>query len=61
MTTELPGTKVYTFKDRYRMRERLRPVQERYAAQLGLLDLLASLDQDWDKTAPAEKAPRPKK
>jgi TRAP-type transport system periplasmic protein len=61
MKTELPGTKVYTFKDRYRMRERLRPVQERYAAQLGLLDLLASLDQDWDKTAPAEKAPRPKK
>jgi hypothetical protein len=45
--------KIYAFKDRYKMRERLRPVQERHADKLGLLDLLAKIDAEWEKKAPA--------
>jgi TRAP-type C4-dicarboxylate transport system substrate-binding protein len=56
-----PGVKVYTFRERNRMRERLRTVQERYAAQLGLLDLLARIDEEWAKPAAATKAPAPSK
>ena len=48
-----PGVKIYAFKDRVQMRERLRPVQERYADKLGLLDLLQKIDQEWEKKAPA--------
>jgi TRAP-type transport system periplasmic protein len=43
------GVKVYAFKDAHRVRERIRGVQERYAAKLGLLDLLRTIDQEWDQ------------
>ena len=54
-TLERFGVKVHPFKDRYNVREKLRPVQERYAEKLGLLDLLHAIDEEWDK------APRGKK
>jgi TRAP-type C4-dicarboxylate transport system substrate-binding protein len=52
------GVKLYPFKDRQRLRERLRPVQERYADRLGLLDLLHQIDDEWEKPG---SAPRGKK
>ena len=44
-----PGVKLYPFKERTQMRERLRPVQERHADKLGLLDLLHRIDAEWTK------------
>jgi len=55
---KMPGVTIYAFKDRQKMREALRVVQERHADRLGLLDLLGRIDQEWEKGAPA---PRPKK
>jgi TRAP-type transport system periplasmic protein len=51
----LPGVTIYPFKDRAKMRERLRVVQERHADRLNLLDLLVSIDQEWEKAAPRSK------
>jgi TRAP-type transport system periplasmic protein len=51
----MPGVTIYPFKDRAKMRERLRVVQERHADRLGLLDLLARIDQEWEKPAPRPK------
>jgi TRAP-type C4-dicarboxylate transport system substrate-binding protein len=49
------GVKVHPFKDRYAIREKLRPVQERYAEKLGLLDLLHTVDEEWGKASPGKK------
>lgn len=51
----MPGVTLYPFKDRLKMREKLRVVQERHADRLGLLDLLARIDQDWEKPVPRSK------
>jgi len=51
----MPGVTLYPFRDRQKMREKLRVVQERHADRLGLLDLLGQIDQEWEKPAPRTK------